>query len=65
MRRPCRKSLKTAGFAGRAVLRETRTGWSRQEMEGGPVSRVQVVGADRVVDRHFQWPSGGDERARY
>jgi predicted aspartyl protease len=35
----------TAGFNGRTALRETRDGWMRVEMEGGPFSRVEVVGA--------------------
>ena len=37
--------FKSAGFKGRAALRETRTGWMWQVMEGGPVSRVEVMGA--------------------
>jgi predicted aspartyl protease len=38
-------TFKTAGFEGREMLRETRTGWMRQELEGGPFSAVYVVGA--------------------
>jgi predicted aspartyl protease len=38
-------TFKSAGFKGRTVLRETRNGWTHHEMEGGPVSRVAVVGA--------------------
>jgi Aspartyl protease len=38
-------TFKTLGFKGRTTLRETRTGWMRQELEGGLLSRVDVVGA--------------------
>src|SRR5258706_6730770 len=37
-------TFKSAGFKGRVALRETRDGWRHHEMEGGPVSRVEVVG---------------------
>ena len=38
-------TFKSSGFKGRTTLRETRTGWMRQELEGGPWSGVDVVGA--------------------
>jgi predicted aspartyl protease len=38
-------TFKATGFWGRAELRETRTGWMRQELAGEPFSQIYVVGA--------------------
>lgn len=45
-------TFKESGFAGRKVLRETRTGWRREEVEGVPNfarSRIHVDFAEQGI----------------